>query len=88
MRYFLALCRERNFSRAAKRCEVSQPTLSIAIRTLEHELGGLLFERRSMSLTLLAERVRPHFATAVASVRRIQKTVGEFQQNTQSPIIS
>ena len=88
MRYFLALCRERNFTRAAKRCEVSQPTLSIAIKTLELELGGLLIDRRCMNLTLLAERVRPHFASAVASVRRIKGPLAISARYSEPPIIS
>lgn len=45
VRYFLALCEERNFSRAAQRCGVAQPSLSCAIRALEVKLGGSLFDR-------------------------------------------
>ena len=43
IRYFLALCEERNFTRAAKRCCVSQPSVTNAIKQLELELGGPLF---------------------------------------------
>jgi len=46
IRYFLALCEERNFTRAAKRCGVSQPSLTNAIIGLEQELGGALFQRK------------------------------------------
>src|SRR5262249_58519971 len=45
VRYFLALCEAQNFTRAAKRCGVSQPSVSNAIRRLEEELGGDLFHR-------------------------------------------
>ena len=45
VRYFLALCEEQNFTRAAKRCGVSQPSVSNAIKRLEEELGGDLFHR-------------------------------------------
>jgi len=45
IRYFLALCEERSFTRAAKRCGVSQPSLTNAILGLEQELGGALFQR-------------------------------------------
>src|SRR5262245_41413211 len=43
IRYFLALCEELNFTRAARRSGVSQPSLTNAIGALERELGGVLF---------------------------------------------
>ncbi|HET8731178.1 MAG TPA: hydrogen peroxide-inducible genes activator [Moraxellaceae bacterium] len=45
LRYLVALARERHFGRAAERCHVSQPTLSIAIKKVEDELDLVLFER-------------------------------------------
>lgn len=45
LKYLVALARERHFGRAAERCHVSQPTLSIAIKKVEDELGLALFER-------------------------------------------
>jgi LysR family transcriptional regulator, hydrogen peroxide-inducible genes activator len=59
--YFLALCEELNFTRAASRCGVSQPSLSNAVGALERELGGALFHRkRSIDLTGLGRAVRPY----------------------------
>src|SRR5664279_5669498 len=60
--YFLALCEERNFRRAANRCGVSQPSLTTAIKSLEVKLGGLLFNRNQSEtvLTKLGKLVRPH----------------------------
>jgi LysR family hydrogen peroxide-inducible transcriptional activator len=45
LRYVIAVARERHFGRAAQSCFVSQPTLSVAVRKLEDELGVVLFER-------------------------------------------
>src|SRR5271166_2267697 len=45
IRYFLAVARTLNFTRASEECAVSQPSLSRAIQTLEAELGGGLFQR-------------------------------------------
>jgi LysR family hydrogen peroxide-inducible transcriptional activator len=45
LRYIVAVANERSFGRAARRCFVSQPALSVAIHKLEEELGARLFER-------------------------------------------
>lgn len=59
LRYLIALSQERHFGRAAERCHVSQPTLSIAIKKIEDELGVVLFERgkQGATPTPLAERI-------------------------------
>jgi LysR family hydrogen peroxide-inducible transcriptional activator len=59
LKYIVAVARERHFGRAADACFVSQPTLSVAIRKLEDELGVVLFERSSteVSLTPSGERI-------------------------------
>lgn len=59
--YFLALCEELSFTRSARRCGVSQPSLTTAISALERELGGALFHRKpSIALTELGRVVRPY----------------------------
>ena len=59
--YFLTLCEELNFTRAARRCGISQPSLTTAIGTLERELGGALFYRKpAIALTGLGRMVRPY----------------------------
>jgi DNA-binding transcriptional LysR family regulator len=45
LRYFAAVFRERNLTAAAKRCFISQPSISAAITNLEAELGTALFIR-------------------------------------------
>lgn len=52
LKYIVAVARERHFGRAADACFVSQPTLSVAIKKLEDELGTQIFERRSTEVTL------------------------------------
>ena len=52
LKYIVAVARERHFGRAAEACHVSQPTLSVAIRKLEDELGVPLFERGGTEVTV------------------------------------
>jgi LysR family hydrogen peroxide-inducible transcriptional activator len=61
IRYFLALCDEGNFTRAAKRCGVAQPSLTNAIRALERSLGGALFVRKpQVRLSPFGRMLQPH----------------------------
>lgn len=59
LRYLVALARERHFGRAAERCHVSQPTLSVAIKKVEEELGVQLFERSAteVKITSVGRRI-------------------------------
>ena len=70
IRYFLALCEELNFTRAAERCTVAQSSLTRAIKALEIELGGALFhrERANTHLSKLGQKVRPFLQQAYGHV--------------------
>ncbi|MBR0390959.1 MAG: LysR family transcriptional regulator [Oscillospiraceae bacterium] len=57
LRYFLAVAREENMTKAAEILHVTQPTLSKALRSLEDELGKKLFVRHSFSIRLTDEGV-------------------------------
>ncbi|WP_419909723.1 LysR family transcriptional regulator [Hoeflea sp.] len=61
VRYFLAVCEHRNFTHAASASNVSQPSLTAAIKKLEDEMGGALFirDRAGCRLTALGKLLRP-----------------------------
>jgi LysR family transcriptional regulator, hydrogen peroxide-inducible genes activator len=58
-RYIVAVAKELHFGRAAERCFVSQPTLSVAVKKIEEELGVALFERHQheISVTPIGEEI-------------------------------
>jgi len=68
VRYFLALCETLNFTRAAEKCNVTQPSLTRAIQALEAEFGGPLLhrERSKTHLTDLGQVVRPYLDEVLA----------------------
>ncbi|MDP2228121.1 MAG: LysR substrate-binding domain-containing protein [Moraxellaceae bacterium] len=66
LRYLIALARERHFGRAADTCHVSQPTLSIAIKKVEDELGIALFERHRHEVL-----VTPGGETIITQAQRV-----------------
>jgi hypothetical protein len=80
VRYFLALCQEYNFTRAARRCAVTQPTLTIAIRQLEAEFGGSLFKRegRISILSGLGIAVQPHLEAIDAAADEAKRAAAAF----------
>lgn len=59
LRYIVTLARERHFGRAAEKCHVSQPTLSVALKKVEQRIGAQLFERSSsdVRVTPLGEKI-------------------------------
>ena len=52
LRYIVTLAQEQHFGRAAERCHVSQPTLSVGVKKLEDELGVMIFERSKSAVRL------------------------------------
>jgi len=79
LRYFVAVARTRNFSRAAERCRVAQPSLSQQIIKLEEELGEKLFERtkRAVALTPAGEIFRAHAERVLDEVELAGESVRE-----------
>jgi DNA-binding transcriptional LysR family regulator len=82
--YFLALCEEQSFTRAAKRCGIAQPSLTRAIQLLEQEIGGRLFERSNSSvrLTELGVRVHPDFVRIGQATENIRDTAAGLLAST------
>ena len=80
VRYFLALCEERNFTRAAKRCGIAQPSLTRAIKQLEKALGGSLFDRDRANnrLSNLGILVRPELARIDRSAAETNRKAEKF----------
>ncbi len=75
VRYFLAVSEELNFTRAAERCHVAQPSLTRAIKLLEDELGGPLFhrERANTHLSELGRMVKPHLEEVWARTQETKR---------------
>ncbi len=84
VRYFLALCRTLNFSRAAEESNVTQPAFSRAIQRLEEELGGaLIFRERNLTcLTELGREMRPYFETMVEASEAARALAAARQRAT------
>jgi DNA-binding transcriptional LysR family regulator len=70
IRYFLAVAETGNFTVAAERCHVTQPTLSAGIARLEEEVGARLFDRgRRSGLSAAGQRLLPHARAMVEAWR-------------------
>ena len=77
---FLAVARERSFSRAAERIHLSQSTLSGHVQELERELGKRLFVRRGRRITLTEAGVvfEPHAARVAAATADARQAVADI----------
>ncbi len=77
LEYLLALARERNFSKAAETCGVTQPTFSAGIKQLEDTLGVLLVQRTSrfLGFTAEGERVLDWARSIIADTRAMRAEV-------------
>ncbi len=82
IRYFLAVARTLNFTRAAEECHVAQPSLTRAIKNLEEELGGELFrrERAGSHLTNLGRTMLPLLARSYESATAAKSQAESFKK--------
>lgn len=88
IRYFLAVCDTLNFTRAAEKRRVSQPSLTRAIQSLEDELGGLLFrrERNRTHLTDLGQLMRPHLEKMLRETEAAKSTAQSLLRVENAPL--
>jgi LysR family hydrogen peroxide-inducible transcriptional activator len=88
IRYFLALCDELNFTRAARSSNVSQPSLTRAIKMLEEELGGPLFnrERANTHLSELGRTVKPYLEQVYREADKAKRQAQDFIRLKQTPL--
>ncbi len=88
VRYFLAVARTRNFTRAAEECNVSQPSLTRAIQKLEGELGGPLFRREhSLShLTDLGRIMLPHLEQTYGAAQAAKSLAEGVRKGSLAPL--
>ena len=88
IRYFLSVCDTLNFTRAADRCHVAQPSLTRAIKKLEDELGGLLFwrERRSTHLTELGRLMKPHLERVHEATHSARSDAASYRELDLAPL--
>ena len=87
VRYFLAVAEELNFSRAAEKCNVSQPSLSRAIQLLEGEFGGQLFRREHSRTHLsdLGKMIRPHLETVYNAAKKAKDLSSDVTKMQRTP---
>ena len=87
LRYIVALAQEQHFGRAAERCHVSQPTLSIAVKKLEEELG-VLFERGKQKIlpTPLGEKIVAMASRVLEQAAAIKDVADADKDQLEGPI--
>ncbi|WP_106476831.1 hydrogen peroxide-inducible genes activator [Phytohalomonas tamaricis] len=88
LRYIVTLAQERHFGRAAERCFVSQPTLSVAVKKLEEELGVALFERSksTVQVTPLGEKIIDQAQRVLEQASVIKELASEGKDQLSSPL--
>jgi LysR family transcriptional regulator, hydrogen peroxide-inducible genes activator len=88
LRYIVVLAQEQHFGRAADRCHVSQPTLSIAVKKLEDELDVSLFERSKTRVyaTPLGEKIVEQAQKVLEQAAAIKDLASAGKDQLNSPL--
>jgi LysR family transcriptional regulator, cyn operon transcriptional activator len=89
LRYFLAVAECGNFTRAAEKVAISQPSLSVQIAALEEELGALLFDRlgRYVALTEAGRVFRDHALRVIRETELAAQSVRELTDAEQGRLL-
>ncbi|WP_127491659.1 LysR family transcriptional regulator [Paenibacillus glycanilyticus] len=82
LQYFMAICEELHFTRAAEKMGVSAPNISQQIRRLEEELGVLLFDRigKTIVLTEAGAILREHGAAVLGHLQQASDAIADLKQ--------
>lgn len=88
LKYILAIAEERHFGKAAEKCNVSQPTLSIAVKNLEKELGVMIFERSksSLAVTPIGENILQVAQSAISKIDTIIEIAKSGKNQLSGPV--
>jgi Transcriptional regulator len=88
LRYIVTLAQEQHFGRAAERCHVSQPTLSIAVKKLEDELETAIFERSKTRVypTPLGEQIVQQAQRVLEQAAAIRDIASSGKDQLSSPL--
>lgn len=88
LRYIVALARERHFGRAAEKCHVAQPTLSVSVKKLEDELGVALFERGvgDVRVTPIGEQIVAQAERVLAEAARVAELAAQGKNPLAGPL--
>ena len=88
LKYIVTVARERHFGRAAEKCFVSQPTLSVAIKKLEKELGVTIFERSksAINITPLGDAIVTQAQKVLEESRAIREIASAGKDQLSSPL--
>ncbi len=83
LRYIVALDSERNFVRAAEKCFITQPALTIQIQKLEEELGVVIFDRSKKPLipTDIGQQIIEQAKFVLQETHKIKELVREYEQD-------
>ena len=88
LKFIVAVARERNFRRAAERCFVTQPALSLGIKKLEDELGLMIFERshNEVALTEVGEKIVEQATRVLEEAEQIKILAAQGHDQLGGPI--